>query len=55
CPRRAFLASLMLATKFIHDHNHSNSAWAKITGFSVRDLGRSERALGDALGWHLWV
>ncbi|KAJ7148270.1 hypothetical protein C8R46DRAFT_917011 [Mycena filopes] len=55
CPRRVFLASLMLAAKFTHDHSYANSAWSKITGFPVRDLGRCERALGDALGWHLWV
>ncbi|KAJ7730556.1 hypothetical protein B0H16DRAFT_1278728, partial [Mycena metata] len=55
CPRRVFLASLMLARKFLYDQGYSNLAWAKISGFPVHELGRCERALGDALDWRLWI
>ncbi|KAL0956374.1 hypothetical protein HGRIS_002521 [Hohenbuehelia grisea] len=55
CPRRTFLASLILATKFTKDKCFSNRAWAKISGLSPREIGRCERALGDALEWRLWV
>lgn len=55
CPRRAFLASLILASKFMQDKCYSNRAWAKLSGLPPREIGRCERALGDALGWRLWV
>ncbi|KAJ7721709.1 hypothetical protein B0H16DRAFT_1335157, partial [Mycena metata] len=55
CPRRVFLASLMLARKFLYDQGYSNLAWAKIVVFPVHELGRCERALGDALDWRLWI
>jgi hypothetical protein len=55
CPRRAFLASLILASKFTQDRCYSNRAWAKLSGLPPREIGRCERALGDALEWRLWV
>ncbi|KAF8497639.1 hypothetical protein JB92DRAFT_2589840, partial [Gautieria morchelliformis] len=55
CPRRMFIAALILATKFTQDRVYSNRAWAKISGLDAREVGRCERALGDALEWRLWV
>jgi len=55
CPRRMFVAALILATKFTQDRVYSNRAWAKISGLEPREVGRCERALGDALEWRLWV
>ncbi|KAF9454019.1 hypothetical protein P691DRAFT_657134 [Macrolepiota fuliginosa MF-IS2] len=55
CPRRTFLASLILASKFTQDKCYSNRAWAKLSGLSAREVGRCERALGEALEWRLWV
>lgn len=55
CPRRAFVASLILATKFTQDRCYSNRAWGKLCGLPPREIGRCERALGDALEWRLWV
>ncbi|KAK7012388.1 hypothetical protein R3P38DRAFT_2442987, partial [Favolaschia claudopus] len=55
CPRRAFLASLILASKFTQDTCYSNRAWAKLSGWPAREIGQCERALGDALNWRLWV
>ncbi|EGN99811.1 hypothetical protein SERLA73DRAFT_159960 [Serpula lacrymans var. lacrymans S7.3] len=55
CPRRTFLASLILASKFMQDRCYSNRAWAKLSGLPPREIGRCERALGDALEWRLWV
>ncbi|KAJ3765484.1 hypothetical protein FB446DRAFT_655244 [Lentinula raphanica] len=55
CPRRAFLASLILASKFMQDECYSNRAWAELSGLPPREVGRCERALGDALDWRLWV
>ncbi|TBU36729.1 hypothetical protein BD309DRAFT_995475 [Dichomitus squalens] len=55
CPRRTFLACLILASKFIQDRSYSNRAWAKLAGLPPREIGRCERALGEALEWRLWV
>lgn len=55
CPRRTFLASLILASKFTQDRTYSNRAWARLAGFEPREVGRCERALGEALEWRLWV
>ncbi|KAI5900075.1 uncharacterized protein SCHCODRAFT_02606907 [Schizophyllum commune H4-8] len=55
CPRRTFLAALVLAHKFILEKCYSNRAWAKIAGLPPREVGRCERALGEALDWRLWV
>ncbi|TEB17658.1 hypothetical protein FA13DRAFT_702152 [Coprinellus micaceus] len=45
CPRRAFLAALILASKFTQDKCYSNRAWAKLSGLPPREIGRCERAL----------
>lgn len=55
CPRRAFLAALVLASKFTQDKCYSNKAWARLAGLPPREIGRCERALGAALEWRLWV
>lgn len=55
CPRRAFLAALILASKFTQDKCYSNRAWAKLSGLPAREISRCERTLGDALEWRLWV
>ncbi|KAF8826115.1 hypothetical protein HHX47_DHR6000453 [Lentinula edodes] len=53
CPRRTFLASLILATKFIHDKSYSNRAWSTVCKLPSREVSRCERALGNALQWRL--
>ncbi|KAJ3710916.1 hypothetical protein DFJ43DRAFT_1169288, partial [Lentinula guzmanii] len=40
CPRRAFLASLILASKFTQDKCYSNRAWAMLSGLQPREIGR---------------
>ncbi|OJT09858.1 G1/S-specific cyclin pas1 [Trametes pubescens] len=55
CPRRTFLACLILASKFMQDRSYSNRAWAKLAGLPPREIGRCERAVGEALEWCLWV
>ncbi|KAI0728140.1 hypothetical protein C8Q72DRAFT_780425, partial [Fomitopsis betulina] len=55
CPRRTFLACLILASKFMQDRSYSNRAWAKLAGLPPREIGRCERAVGNVLEWRLWV
>ncbi|KAG8697003.1 hypothetical protein FRC08_006792 [Ceratobasidium sp. 394] len=54
-PRRTFLASLVLASKFLLDKAFSNKAWARLSGLEALEVGKCERALGTALNWRLWV
>jgi hypothetical protein len=49
------MGALVLAAKFVQDKCYSNRAWAKLCGLPPREVSRCERALGDALGWRLWV
>ncbi|KAJ1020134.1 hypothetical protein NDA16_004414 [Ustilago loliicola] len=53
CPRRMFLASIMVASKFVQDRTYSNRAWAKISGLPPKDLGKLERAFLKAIDYHL--
>jgi len=39
----------------MQDRCYSNRAWAKLSGLPPREIGRCERALGEALEWRLWV
>ena len=55
CPRRTFLAALILASKFSQDKCYSNRAWAKLLGLPPCEIGRCECALGQALNWRLWI
>ncbi|KAI0309373.1 hypothetical protein OF83DRAFT_1040572, partial [Amylostereum chailletii] len=55
CPRRIFLASLILASKFTQDKGHTNRTWARLAGLPAQEIGHCERALGEALEWQLWV
>ena len=55
CPRRKLLAALILASKFLQDRCYSNRAWDKLFGLPPREVGRCERALGEAMEWRLWV
>lgn len=55
CPRRTFIAAVVLASKCLQDRTYSNRAWAKVCGFPAREISRCERALGEALDWRLWV
>ncbi|KAF7983636.1 hypothetical protein HWV62_20576 [Athelia sp. TMB] len=54
CPRRTFLASLILASKFTQDRCYSNKAWAKLSGLLPRKIGCCECVLGNARNWRLW-
>lgn len=53
CPRRNFLAAVMVASKFLQDKNFSNRAWSKLTGLPIKELGNVERSFLGAIGWDL--
>ncbi|GAA6034110.1 hypothetical protein JCM8097_000700 [Rhodosporidiobolus ruineniae] len=53
CGRRMFLASLISASKYLQDRNYSNRAWAKISGLSVQEINKNERAFLRLTGFQL--
>ncbi|EIM83152.1 uncharacterized protein STEHIDRAFT_160751 [Stereum hirsutum FP-91666 SS1] len=55
CPYRTFVATLMVAWKFVEDHNYHNRAWAEITGFSLQEIMENEMTVMETLDWRLWV
>lgn len=55
CPRRVFLAAIILASKFVEDICVTNRQWAKLAGLPAWEVGRCERAVGEALDWRLWI
>lgn len=55
CGRRAFLAALMIAGKYIQDRNYSVRAWSKISGLPVNELCENEQLFLSAMGWNAHV
>lgn len=55
CGRRTFLASLMLASKYLQDRNYSIAAWSKISGLSAKELKFNEIEFLKAMDWNLHI
>lgn len=55
CGRRMFLASLMVASKYLHDKNYHNKAWAKITGLDIKEINAAEMAFLNLIDYRLYV
>ncbi|KAI9244663.1 hypothetical protein BY458DRAFT_529436 [Sporodiniella umbellata] len=55
CGRRMFLASLVLASKFVQDKTYRNSAWAKIAGLPVSEINAAERIFLDRIDYQLYI
>ncbi|KAF1991595.1 hypothetical protein K402DRAFT_129231 [Aulographum hederae CBS 113979] len=55
CGRRMFLAALILASKYLQDHNYSARAWSKISGLKVCEINTNEMAFLQAVNWKLHV
>ena len=55
CGRRMFLASLLLASKFVQDKTYRNSAWAKIAGLPVAEINAAERHFLELIQYRLFI
>lgn len=55
CGRRMFLASLMLASKYLHDKNYQNKAWSQITGLDIKEINAAEMAFLTLIDYRLYV
>ncbi|KAI8384184.1 cyclin-domain-containing protein [Blakeslea trispora] len=55
CGRRMFLASLVVASKFVQDKTYRNSAWAKIAGLPVQEINTAERYFLELMNYQLYI
>ncbi|CAG8572727.1 5967_t:CDS:2, partial [Racocetra fulgida] len=55
CGRRMFLASLIIASKYLQDRNYSNRAWAKISGLSVHEVNANEVCFLKLIDYNLFI
>jgi hypothetical protein len=55
CGRRMFLASLVVASKFVQDKTYRNSAWAKIAGLPVSEINAAERIFLNMIDYRLYI
>jgi hypothetical protein len=55
CGRRMFLASLVVASKFVQDKTYRNSAWAKIAGLPVTEINTAERYFLNIMDYRLYI
>ncbi|KAI8339935.1 cyclin-domain-containing protein, partial [Chlamydoabsidia padenii] len=55
CGRRMFLASLVVASKFVQDKTYRNSAWAKIAGLPVAEINAAERIFLNLVNYQLYI
>ncbi|KAI8094985.1 uncharacterized protein B0P05DRAFT_524186, partial [Gilbertella persicaria] len=55
CGRRMFLASLVVASKFVQDKTYRNSAWAKIAGLPVSEVNAAERIFLNMMDYRLYI
>ncbi|CAG8752521.1 3266_t:CDS:1, partial [Racocetra fulgida] len=55
CGRRMFLASLIIASKYLQDRNYANSAWSKISGLPVKDINAIERRFLILINYNLFI
>ncbi|CAG8561888.1 3285_t:CDS:1, partial [Cetraspora pellucida] len=55
CGRRMFIASLIIASKYLQDRNYSNSAWSKMCGLSVKDINEIESRFLILIDYNLFI
>lgn len=55
CGRRMFLASLMVASKYLQDKNYRNRAWAKIAGLDLKQVNTAELAFLRLIDYKLHI
>jgi len=55
CGRRMFLASLIIASKYLQDRNYANNAWSKICGLPVREINVIERRFLKLIDYNLFI
>ncbi|KAI9493615.1 hypothetical protein BDB00DRAFT_763372, partial [Zychaea mexicana] len=55
CGRRMFLASLIVASKYVQDKTYRNSAWASIARMHVQQVNLAERVFLEMCDYQLYM
>jgi hypothetical protein len=55
CGRRMFLASLIIASKYLQDSNYSNRAWSKISGLPLKEINENEVIFLRLIDYKLFI
>ncbi|CAO3640173.1 unnamed protein product [Cunninghamella echinulata] len=55
CGRRMFLASLMVASKYLQDKNYRNRAWSRISGLSLNEINAAEFTFLKLINYNLYI
>lgn len=55
CGCRVFVASLMVASKYLLDRGFSTATWSRVSGLPTSELTANEFALLDALDWQCHI
>ncbi|KAI9275421.1 hypothetical protein BDA99DRAFT_601061 [Phascolomyces articulosus] len=55
CPKRMFLASLIVASKYVQDKTYRNSAWASIARMHVHQVNLAERTFLELCDYQLYM
>jgi len=55
CCRRMFLASLIVASKFLQDRTYSNRAWSRISGLPISEINKIEMTFLKMIDHHLFI
>ena len=55
CGRRMFIASLIIASKYLQDRTHRNTVWAKICGLPLQEINVIERRFLNLINFTLFI
>ncbi|KAI9245465.1 cyclin-domain-containing protein [Sporodiniella umbellata] len=55
CARRMCVASLIVASKYLHDTHGTNKVWSQWTGLSLREINRAELVFLSLIDHQLFV
>lgn len=55
CGRRMFLASLMVAAKFLQDKNYRNRAWSRLSGLALSEINAAEITFLKLINYNLYI
>ena len=55
CPRRMFLAAIMLGWKYTQEKSYSSRAWARISGLHLKEINSNEVMFLVRIDWRLYI
>lgn len=55
CPRRMFLAAIMLGWKYTQERSYSSRAWASMSGLHLKEINSNEVLFLIKIDWRLYI